>query len=134
MSHSSTCTGCPQCNSVFAALVTAPVREQAQFQTLKSEVEARQSALRVASRRSAPAPALTVAAAPPAPPEVPSLVDAIRAKAGGAPIPAAPIFGGGPIPRALAANRPADGVDDPPSLIDTLAANHADAVRLRRRK
>lgn len=54
--HSPACTGCPHCNSVFAALAAAPPREQAQFNGLRSaHLVATQSAPAVLA---APAPRL----------------------------------------------------------------------------
>lgn len=50
------------------------------------------------------------------PPAPPSLLDRLRGERG--PVPVAPIFGGGRRPTVAA--RPADGVDDPPSLTDAI--------------
>lgn len=120
MSHSPNCTGCPLCNSVFAALVNASPREQVQFQQRKNQQEG--------------LPVVAVAATTPAvlstheePPSPPSLVDAIAGRT----VPTAPVFGSG---NRLTLNaRPSDGVDDPPSLVDAIYQNRLTAAQRRRK-
>jgi len=123
--HSPTCTGCPRCNSVFAALVQAPLREQVQFQMRKNKAEGLPAEVcgcgrcrAIMTAAAAPAAAPAVLAAPPEPPAPPSLVDAIRAKSGGAPLVDAPAYRGPGGPTVAAVRT--DAVDDPPSLVDAI--------------
>lgn len=120
MTHSSTCTGCPRCNTVFAALAAAPPREQAQFNL------ARVNAQRIANA----APTVAAAAVPPIEaPEPPNLVAAINARRTtlqkGIPVGTVPepVFLNGygsrrPQPPTVNAH---GGIDDPPSLTEEIS-------------
>lgn len=125
--HSPTCTGCPHCNSVFAQLVKASPREQAQFaaRDLQRHGVVLTSAPTVAATltpaqqaKFAQAQAVMAANVAAQAPPVPSLVDAIAARRSGAPLAVvdAPIFGGRP---TVAAAQHGD-VPEPPSLTEAI--------------
>jgi hypothetical protein len=123
------CTGCPACNSVYRALVSAPPREQQQFAALK-EAANRQRATPTtptALSNNPPSPAALHAAAVKSagmvttldPPEPASLVGSIRERAGLPPLEAAPVH---KIDLRFTPEAPTalHGVDNPPSLIDAI--------------